>query len=29
MFYVIWKMNVRAARCLQRMIDEVKAESPL
>jgi len=29
MFYLIWKMNVRAARCLQRMIDELKAESPL
>jgi hypothetical protein len=27
MFYVIWKMNVRAARCLQRMIDELKAEN--
>jgi len=25
MFFVIWKMNVRAARCLQRMIDELNA----
>jgi high-affinity Fe2+/Pb2+ permease len=24
-FYVVWKMNVRAARCLQRKIDELKA----
>lgn len=27
LFYVVWKMNVRAARCLQRMIDELKAEN--
>jgi hypothetical protein len=28
-FYVVWKMNVRAARCLQHMIDELKAaENP-
>jgi hypothetical protein len=25
MFVVIWKMNMRAARCLQRMIDELNA----
>ena len=25
MFFVIWKMNMRAARCLQRMIDELNA----
>jgi len=26
---VIWKMNTRAARCLQRMIDELNAaENP-
>ena len=28
-FYVIWKMNARAARCLQRMIDELKAAETL
>jgi len=29
LFYVIWKMNTRAARCLQRMIDELNAaENP-
>ena len=28
-FYVVWKMNVRAARCLQRMIDELKAAENL
>jgi hypothetical protein len=28
-FYVVWKMNARAARCLQRMIDELNAtENP-
>jgi hypothetical protein len=25
MFFVIWKMNMKAARCLQRMIDELNA----
>jgi hypothetical protein len=25
LFFVVWKMNVRAARCLQRMIDELYA----
>ena len=24
LFYVVWRMNMRAARCLQRMIDELK-----
>ena len=29
MFYVVWKMNLRAARCLERMIDELRAaENP-
>jgi len=28
-FYLVWKMNVRAARCLQRMIDELKAAENL
>jgi hypothetical protein len=26
MFYVIWRMNMRAARCLQRMIQELGTE---
>jgi len=29
MFYVVWKINLRAARCLERMIDEVKAQENL
>ena len=24
LFYVVWRMNMRAARCLQRMIEELK-----
>ena len=25
LFFAVWKMNMRAARCLQRMIDELEA----